>query len=132
MRTIKDYSKKDLAAVLYMHYLDNYCEDDFSFDKGKMRRKVEAHFNSLNLSDEEFADIEENIRCKEAEGTDYNSLEFTIKGVSNFFLQVTSMFDYDGKCCTTKYKGSAEYCDTGLFFINYQSVDIFDERCHIW
>lgn len=123
MRDIKDFNKKDLGAILYCHYIDNYMEDDFSFDKGKMRDKVETHYDSLLLTDEEKGNIDKKIKCYMLEGTDYDSYEFKFKEVPNFFLQVTSMFDYDGKCCTKKYKGDSQWCDVGMFFVDYTDCD---------
>lgn len=130
MRDVKDFTMKDLGAILYCHYIDNYMEDDFSFDKGKMRNKVEKHYDSLLLTDDEKGNIDKKIKVCTTEGTDYDSYELEFKEVPNFFLQVTSMFDYDGKRCSRKYKGDSDWCDVGIFFVDYCDKD-FDELSKI-
>ena len=86
MRTIKDLTIKDKAAVLYKHYMDNYCENDFCFDNGKLREKIKDHLNSLSLSADEMEMICKEITVHVNHGTDYDNLvlEFT-DGTPLFF-----------------------------------------------
>lgn len=125
MRELKDFSKKDLGAVLYQYYLDNYCEDDFSFDEGKMRKQVEEHLNNLNLSEEEQDYLEDNINEWEEEGTDYDTLCFEFEDIPDFFLQVTALISYKGHRAGN-YEGNCQWGDTGLFFVNYDDCDFED------
>lgn len=125
MRELKDFSKKDLGAVLYQYYLDNYCEDDFSFDEGRMRKQVEEHLNNLDLSEEEQDYLEDNINEWEEEGTNYDTLNFVFKDIPDFFLQVTALINYEGHRAGN-YEGNCQWGDTGLFFVNYDDCDFED------
>lgn len=121
-------SKKDLGCILYCHYIDNYMKDDFSFDNGKLRKEITSHYEKLKekFSEEELNEIKGKIKCFSKEGTDYDSYEFKFDDVPNFFLQVTSMFDYHGNCCSNKYKGQSQWCDVGMFFVNYADCNFED------
>ena len=126
MREIKDFSKKDLAAIMYIYYLKNYCEDDFSFDNGKTRKAIENHYESLDLNSEELNNVVSNIYVTMEEGTDYDALYFRIKGLEDdFFLQVTSLIDYHNKRAGG-YKGNSKWADVGMFWTNYDDYDFED------
>ena len=118
---INELNKKDLGCILYCFYIDNYMEDDFSFDNGKVRKQIELHYEKLKekYTEEELKEIEGKIKCYMPEGTDYDSYEFEFEEIPDFFLQVTSMFDYKGKRCNKKYKGDSQWCDVGMFFVDY-------------
>lgn len=122
MRDVKDLTRKDLGAILYQYYLDNYCEDDFSFDKGIMRKQVESHLKSLNLTDDELDTIEEKIKLYEEDGTDYESFNLKFKEMPNMFLQVTSLIDYKGQRAGN-YTGDCKWADVGMFFVDYSDCD---------
>lgn len=120
-------SQKDIASILYKYYLDNYCEDDFSFDKGKLKELIEIHYNKLikNLSEEELNTIKHNIKVYTKEGSDYDSLVFKYIDMPDLFLQVTSLIDYNGDK-VNGYTGDNNYADVGMFFVNYSDVDFND------
>ena len=40
-------SKKDIASILYMTYMNKYCEDTFSFDHGDTFSKIKTYYNNL-------------------------------------------------------------------------------------
>lgn len=126
MRTINDFTKKDLAAIMYKHYLKNCCEDDFSFDNGKIRKQIENHYKSLNLSDEELHLVISNIWSSMEKGSDYDALYFRVKGLNDdFFLQVTSLIDYKGRRAGN-YAGNCKWADVGMFWDGYVSVNFND------
>ena len=39
---------KDIAAILYVYYLDKLCEDDFSFDNGEFSTKIREHYKKID------------------------------------------------------------------------------------
>ena len=122
--TIDKLSTKDLAAILYMYYLDNYCQDKFSFDKGKTRKEIEKHYKKIQkkLSTSELTEIKDKIVCRNNEGTDYDSLTFKINECPDLFLQVTSMIDYKGNR-VSNYKGNCNWTDVGMFFVDYNDCE---------
>lgn len=126
MVNIKNLSNKELAAVLYVYYLENYCQSDFSFDNGKLRKEIEKYYNSLPS---EIKDIEELIQVYDCEGTDYDSYEFSFKDRPELFLQVTSLVDYDGNS-PEGYDGSGAWADVGMFWENGEvcDFDLLKER----
>lgn len=128
MRELLDFTVQDLGAILYQHYLDNYCEDDFSFDNGKLRKEIKRHLNSIKLTDDELDVIEDKIILNEEDGTDYETLNFKFKEVPKLFLQVTSMFDYNGTCCSEEYNGRSQWADVGMFFYDYKDYNFQDLR----
>lgn len=121
-------SQKDMASILYVYYLDNYCENDFNFDNGKFKTKINEHYNNLKnkLSDEDLEKIENQIRVIDKEGTNYDWLKITHPNMENLFLQVTSMIDYDGNK-VNGYLGNSEWCDVGIFFVDYNAIEEFDD-----
>lgn len=125
MRELKDFSKKDLGAILYQYYLNYYCEDNFSFDEGRERKQIEEHLDNLNLSEEEQDYLEDNIDVRQEEGTDYDTLYFEFEDIPDFFLQVTALIDYKGHRAGN-YEGNCQWGDTGLFFVNYDDCDFED------
>ena len=126
LKTLSNFAKKDLAAIMYMHYLKNVCEDDFSFDKGKTRKEIENHYKSLKLSEEELNSITSNILFSMEEGTDYDALYFRIKGLDDdFFLLVTFLIDYKGHRAGN-YKGNCKWADVGMFWNEGEDCDFED------
>ena len=119
------FSQKDIASILYCHYLDNYCQDDFSFDEGKTRQEIEEHYESLALSNDQKEEIEKHIIVNEEEGTDYDVLNFKYDDMPDLFLQVTSLIDYKGHK-VDGYKGNTQWADVGMFFVDYNDIE-FDE-----
>lgn len=120
-------STKDYATIIYMHYLENVCQDEFSFDHGKTRKKIEKHYKKLQkkLPETKLKNIKKKIKCYSEEGTNYLSLNFKIKELPSFFLQVTSMMDYDG-IRVGNYKGNCQWADVGMFFIDYTTYNFDD------
>ena len=61
---MNELSKKDLGCIMYCNYIDNYMEDDFSFDKGKMRKQIETHYEKLQekYTEEELKEIANKIK----------------------------------------------------------------------
>jgi len=126
VKTIKDFAKKDLAAIMYVHYLKNVCEDNFSFDKGKTRKEIEKHYKSLSLTNDELNGIISKITSSMEEGTDYDAMYFRIKGLDDdFFLQITSLIDYHGKRAGN-YKGNCKWADVGMFWNDGTDCDFED------
>lgn len=119
-------TKKDIASILYMYYIDKFLEDDFSFDKGKTREKVKSHYDKLRSEHgDEVDEIRNNINVSEDEGTDYDVMYFSYDKCPEVILQVTSMIDYDGNS-PEGYTGDSDWCDVGLFMVDYNVVDFDD------
>lgn len=120
-------NQKDVAAILYMYYMNNYCEDDFSFDKGKLKELIESYYNKLtkNLSEEDLNIITHNIKVYNQEGSDYDSLIIKYIDMPDLFLQVTSLIDYNGNK-VNGYNGDSKYADVSMFFVDYIDVDFND------
>ncbi|MEE3344709.1 MAG: hypothetical protein VZS44_11485 [Bacilli bacterium] len=118
---------KEIGTILYMYYMNNYCEDEFSFDKGKTFSKVKSYYKKMKekYGEETIKDIENEIKVREPEGTDYDSMEFYHPNKSDMFFQVTSMYDYDDKPAKKGYTGG-DWADVGMFFINYSDCDFDD------
>jgi hypothetical protein len=125
MRTIKDLTIKDKAAVLYKHYMDNYCENDFCFDNGKLREKIKDHLNSLSLSADEMEMICKEITVHVNHGTDYDNLVLEFTDGTPLFFQVSDMYDYDGDT-VDEYDEPYHWIDVGLFFVNYAETNFDD------
>jgi len=106
-----------------MYYINKYCEDDFSFDKGELRAAINAYYNKIN--DEVKKQVENDIKVFESEGSDYNSLMLKYRDMPNLFLQVTSMYNFDGKPAKRGYKGGA-LADVGMFFVDYTNREFDD------
>lgn len=122
---INDLSQKDIGALLYVYYLENELEDDFSFDDGSTREKVEKHYNKLGLENEEIDEIFNKIVVSDQEGTNYDWLKIFYLDRPELFLQVTSMIDYDGES-VDGYTGDASWADVGMFFVDYKDTDFDD------
>lgn len=120
-------TQKDIGAILYIYYINNYCEDDFSYDNGETFAKVKSYYNKLTkkYGNDTIKEIEDNIKVSENEGTDYDWLKFTYKDHPELFLQVTAMFDYDDNPADG-YDGDYNWVDSGMFFVNYKDVDFDD------
>lgn len=120
------FSQKDFGAILYMYYINNYCENMFSFDNGTTLSKIKSHYNKLveKYGIEEIEKIEEKIDIRNEEGTDYDAMYFSYENV-DVIIQVTSMIDYDGKS-PKGYSDSDKWCDVGLFLIDYHEVNFDD------
>lgn len=120
-------NEKEIGAILYMYYINNYCEDEFSFDNGTTLGKVKAYYKKVveKYGEEKVEEIEGNIKLREPEGTDYESMEFYYKDKPNLFLQVTSMFDYDGEP-VDGYTGDCNWADVGMFFVDYCDCEFDD------
>lgn len=120
-------TQKEIGAILYVYYINNYCEDDFSYDNGETLAKVNSYYNKLTekYGEDTIEEIEDNIKISENEGTDYDWLKFTYKDHPELFLQVTAMFDYDGNPADG-YDGDYNWIDVGMFFVNYKDVDFDD------
>lgn len=120
-------SQKEIGTILYQYYLDNYCETDFSFDKGELRKEITNNYKNIveKLSEEELEEIEENINVIDNEGTDYDSMNFTYSDCPELFLQITSMIDYDGNS-PDGYSEDKMWADVGMFFVNYEDVEYDD------
>ena len=117
-----NYTEKQIAAILYMYYIDNYCETDFSFDNGELRDIITRYYNNMNLSDENLAEIKSNITMTEEEGSDYMYLKFNFSEMKDLVFQVTSLIDFKGNR-VDGYNGNAKYADVGLFFKDYVDMD---------
>ena len=118
---------KDIGAILYMYYIDNYCEDEFSFDNGETLNKVKSHYEKITeqYGEDIIEKIENEIEFEELEGTDYDWMMFYLDKVSNLFLQVTCMFDYSGEPATG-YTGDYDWVDVGMFFLNNKNIAFED------
>lgn len=118
---------KEIGTILYMFYMNNYCEDEFSFDKGKTFSKVKAFYKKMieKYGEETIENIKNGIKVRHPEGTDYESMEFYHPDKPDMFLQVTSMYDFDGKPAKKGYTGG-DWADVGMFFINYSDCDFDD------
>lgn len=119
--------QKEIGAILYLYYMDNYCEDEFNFDNGEELNKIKAYYNKMKskYKEEEIEKIKEEIRVYEKSGTDYDVLEFVYEEMSDLMLQVTSLIDYDGNK-VSGYTGDYQWADVGMFFIDYTNV-LFDD-----
>ena len=73
-------NEKEIGAILYMYYINNYCEDEFSFDNGTTLGKVKAYYKKVveKYGEEKVEEIEGNIKLREPEGTDYESMDLMI------------------------------------------------------
>lgn len=133
MEQINHLSKKDLGAILYSYYLENYCEDDFSFDNGKTRKEIEERYAELEkrFTSEELNELEKDIVCYAPEGTDYDSLEFSFRSIPELLLQVTSLIDYDG-CRVDGYDRFSSFADVGIFFVDNDMCDFDDLNSICW
>ena len=118
-------TQKDIGALLYVYYLENVLEDDFSFDGGSTREKIEKYYDKLGLENEEVDEIFSKIIVSDQEGTDYDWLKIFYPDKPELFLQVTSMFDYDGEP-VDGYTGDASWADVGMFFVDYEDIDFDD------
>lgn len=120
------FTQKDIASILYVYYLDKYCQDTFSFDNGALSAKVRARYNKLIG---QYADavnkIRYEIKCPNIDGTDYDSKYFTHESEPELMLQVTSMIDYHHKK-VAPYTGNCKWCDVGVFLLDYNVVDYDD------
>lgn len=120
-------TQQDLGVILYKYYLDNYLENDFSFDGGTLRNKIESRYNKLvEQNPEEVEQIENDIDVAEKDGTDYEYMEISHPSNSNLIVQVTAMIDYDGNSCSDKYKDSDLWADVAMFMIDYTEVEFDD------
>lgn len=115
MRTIKDLTVKDKGAVLYKYYIDHYCENDFCFDNGELRKKIKKHLDSLSLSADEMEMICKEITVHVNHGTDYDDLVLKFTDGTPLFFQVSDMYDYDGDT-VDEYDEPYHWIDVGLFF----------------
>lgn len=117
-------SEKDMGSILYMYYMNNYCENMFSFDKGETLAKVKSHYNKLveKYGEKEIQQIEDKIHKRDEEGTDYDAMYFSHDMFPGLDFQITSMIDYDGKS-PDGYNDSDSWCDVGMFLIDYNAVD---------
>jgi hypothetical protein len=120
-------SEKEIGAILFMYYINNYCEDMFSFDNGETLNKVKAYYKKLKEKyiEDNIKAIENNIKIREPEGTDYDSMEFYYEEMPYIFVQATAMFDYDGKP-VDGYTGDSEWADTALFFVDDVACEFDD------
>lgn len=117
-------TQKDIATILYKYYVDKYLEDDFSFDDGKTRSKIESNYKKLCEKDSKAVEyFKEKIRVSEEEGTDYDVMYFTYDDNTDLELQVTSMIDYDGNS-PEGYDGDSKWCDVGMFWIDNRSATV--------
>lgn len=120
-------SQKEIGAILYNHYMKNYCQSYFSFDEGRTRAEIIAVYEEItnSYSSEELDEIEDNIEVTYHEGMDYDYMEFRHPDYSNMFLQVTSLIDYNGDK-PEGYTDDEEWADVGMFFVDYEDVDFTD------
>lgn len=77
-------TEKQVGAILYMYYINKDCEDDFSFDNGETKSKIETYYNKID--DKIKKQVENNIRVIEDEGTDYEYLVYTYRDMPNLYL----------------------------------------------
>ena len=112
-------NEKEIGTMLYMYYMNNYCEDTFSFDNGETFNKVKAYYNKIKekYSEEEIRDAESTVKIRELEGTDYDYMEFYYEEVPEIVFQVTAMFDYDNNP-VEGYTGDSNWADVGIFFVD--------------
>ena len=114
---------KDIAAILYTYYLDKICEDDFNFDNGEFSTKIREHYKKI---DKDFIkQVQENINVSNIEGTNYDWLKIIYTEEPSLFIQVTAIYDYDGKF-VDGYTGDNKWVDVGLIFLDYNNVNFDD------
>lgn len=118
-------SNKDVAAILYMYYINNYLENDFCYDNGDLRGKVKSHYKNLAISEDELEEIESNIDVYENEGSDSDWLEIVYTEMDEVVLQVNAVIDYDNKP-VEGYTGTDKYADTGVFYLDDCPVEFDD------
>lgn len=120
-------SKKDIASILYMTYMNKYCEDTFSFDHGDTFSKIKTYYNNLvqRVGNETINEATHKVRVSMNEGTDYDYMHFSYEDEPELVFEVTSLIDYDNKK-TDGYTGNAQWADVGLFLNDYTDVEFDD------
>ena len=125
----KKLTQKEIGAILYIYYIDNDCEDNFSFDNGTTLNKVRNCYQKLidKFGEDYIYGLEDDIEVSEEEGTDYDVRYYSHPDYPDIEFQITSVIDYDGKV-VTGYSGDSKWIDCGLFWVDNRSYEVdFDD-----